>query len=97
MYDPPAFLLDRPLAEMIGYWCDVSCSCGHSSLLPFLMLSTQYPGRTFGPILRALRCKGCDTPPKHVTLKANPTDGAVGIVGPRTWRIELHAPENGTF
>lgn len=98
MYEPPDFLLRLPLGELSGYWCQIHCSCGRCACLPFRMLATEFPKRTLGQLLSGLTCKGCQVKPKKVALVSTSTDGMAGMMdSPRSWRIEVYAPELRSF
>ena len=84
--------LSAGLAELAGYWLDVTCPCKRGLyMLPLRMLAAQVGWRVpLGAVLARLRCRDCGGAPASVTLTDDPTNSAGSpSKGPPAHRLRL--------
>ncbi|MBS0639824.1 MAG: hypothetical protein U1E70_04660 [Acetobacteraceae bacterium] len=92
MSERPAFLLNIPLHDMIGWWLRVQC-CGRTVDLPFRLQASKMPAARLGDLLERLRCSKCGKPLERALIFDDPANNAGRYPeAVKVWRIEVVLP-----
>ena len=87
MTEEQRFVLDLPTAAMVGWWLEVRCCKGETSI-PFKMLAEGRETVPLGDVVGKLRCRVCRQPPTSLAI-AERADNGGGFGAKPRWRVVL--------